>query len=764
MNNSGICSSLCLFGALSFISLGAISPVEAATFTYPLNDTGFSGFISTSCDDCTLNASNITAWSISAGGVTVSSTDPGAQVVVPAGDNDFGAHPNGVTFSFEGPFGSFTFQTASASIFFQDDEGDNVGFGPGFGDIGACTSSGCSPVNVGQGLEQISSLATPFVGAVTYKFAGTVTAASGMYSGAGASVTGTYIFDLNAGNGVLPVPFTTPWTDFSSNSSPQVLGSTLTSGSVVFTDAASVSNNTSVAGAAATGATVPSEYLANDTEFSNSTNSVKHSLQLLGGTGAQAPFDSNGLPLFANATAGATGSLTAFSGSTVVGQLNYKLTSIGPETTAVSLSPAVLSFPSTAVDASALLTATLTNNSDAVLNITSITLTGDKNDFQIFSSSCGSTLTVQASCTLQISFGPLSTGAKQAMLTVVDSASDSPQTIAMTGTATPAPMLNFSASALTFPLQQVGTVSAAKAVNLTNTGTVPVAITSVSIFQNGNDFLLKNACVASLPAGHSCTVFVTYAPTIAGLNTAALEFNDNSNNQQGFVSLTGNATNSIAGMPDAVLSTKSLAFASQTVGTASAAQVVVLTNANTGTASLNLSSASITGAQANEFSLQNACVASLAPNRSCALFVTFKPVAAGAASASLTIADNATGSPQSVALTATAAAASAPTATLNTTLLGFGNQAVGTASAGKAVVLTNNGNADLNLSSVSIAGPEANNFVLRDACVASLPAGHNCALFVTFKPSTTGTIAASLTIVDNATGSTQSVALIGTGD
>jgi hypothetical protein len=74
---------------------------------------------------------------------------------------------------------------------------------------------------------------------------------------------------------------------------------------------------------------------------------------------------------------------------------------------------------------------------------------------------------------------------------------------------------------------------------------------------------------------------------------------------------------------------------------------------NSGTAPLLISSIALAGSQADDFTLQNACVPSLAVGQHCAVFVTFNPVAAGAISASVVITDNAQGSPQSVALTGT---------------------------------------------------------------------------------------------------------------
>jgi hypothetical protein len=70
---------------------------------------------------------------------------------------------------------------------------------------------------------------------------------------------------------------------------------------------------------------------------------------------------------------------------------------------------------------------------------------------------------------------------------------------------------------------------------------------------------------------------------------------------------------------------------------------------------LTLTSETITGANATSF-LKSAttCGTSLAVAATCTVSVEFKPTAAGAMTASLSIADNATGSPQSVTLTGVA--------------------------------------------------------------------------------------------------------------
>lgn len=96
--------------------------------------------------------------------------------------------------------------------------------------------------------------------------------------------------------------------------------------------------------------------------------------------------------------------------------------------------------------------------------------------------------------------------------------------------------------------------------------------------------------------------------------------------------------------PMASLSPASLTFSSETIGSTSPAQTVTL--ANTGNASLSVASISATG----DFAQTNSCAASLAAGASCAIQVSFTPTSTGTRTGSLTVTDDASGSPQSVAL------------------------------------------------------------------------------------------------------------------
>ena len=214
----------------------------------------------------------------------------------------------------------------------------------------------------------------------------------------------------------------------------------------------------------------------------------------------------------------------------------------------------------------------------------------------------------------------------------------------------------------------------------------------------------------------------------------------------------------VSGSPAASLSPTSLTFPSQTVGTTSAAQAVTLSNS--GSAALSITSIAVTGTNSGDFGQTNNCGSSLAAGSSCAINVTFTPAATGTRSATLTVTDNASNSPQTASLTGPGVSSSGtPTATLSPTSLTFGNQTVGTSSPAQSVTLSNSGSAALSISSFAITGDfgQANN------CGSSLAAGSSCTINVTFTPTAAGTRNGTLTITDNASNGPQTVSLTGTG-
>jgi hypothetical protein len=208
--------------------------------------------------------------------------------------------------------------------------------------------------------------------------------------------------------------------------------------------------------------------------------------------------------------------------------------------------------------------------------------------------------------------------------------------------------------------------------------------------------------------------------------------------------------------PAVSFSPTSLSLGSQIVSTTSPTQSITLTN--TGNASLTISGITLAGTNPGDFHQTNSCGSSLAAGSSCSITVSFTPSASGARSATVSVSDNATGSPQTAGLSGTGVV-SAPAAALSPTSLTFASQAQGTTSTSQAVTLTNSGNAALSISTISTSG----DFAQANNCGTSLAAGSHCAINVTFTPTAGGTRTGTLSATDNAGGSPQSATLTGTG-
>ena len=272
---------------------------------------------------------------------------------------------------------------------------------------------------------------------------------------------------------------------------------------------------------------------------------------------------------------------------------------------------------------------------------------------------------------------------------------------ALSGTGTAA-VASLSPSSLTFASQAVGATSAAQTVALNNTGNSALSITSVALTgTNASDFAQSNNCGSSVAAAAQCTINVTFKPTASGTRTAAVTLTDNATGSPQTVSVTGTGTAAVAS-----LSPTSLTFASQAVGATSAAQTITLNN--TGNAALSITSLALTGTNASDFAQTNTCGSqSLAAGANCTISVKFTPSASGSRTASVSITDNASGSPQTVSLSGTGTAA---LVSLSPTSLAFGNQPIDVTSSAQTVTLSNTGNATLSITSLALTGTNASDF------------------------------------------------------
>ena len=173
------------------------------------------------------------------------------------------------------------------------------------------------------------------------------------------------------------------------------------------------------------------------------------------------------------------------------------------------------------------------------------------------------------------------------------------------------------------------------------------------------------------------------------------------------------------------------------VATGNTSQVATLTVQVSYATAVSFSNASLSGANSADFSIgANSCAGTVAASKSCSISVTFTPSAAAGTveSATLSIADSAANSPQTIALSGTSIAP----VTLSPTSVGFGSEAIGNTSANHTVTLTNLRSSAINLS-VAIVGPRAADFALNGGtCTSSLAASGSCTVIVTFTPQRSG--------------------------
>ena len=216
------------------------------------------------------------------------------------------------------------------------------------------------------------------------------------------------------------------------------------------------------------------------------------------------------------------------------------------------------------------------------------------------------------------------------------------------------PTLAVVPTSLDFGTQPVGVASTPQTVTVTNNNSATVTFSSIAISgTNSTDFSkATDTCSPSgVAAGAQCTVSVTFTPSAPPtLNeVATLVFTGSDVNSPQNVSLSGSGSPSAPGVG---LAPTTLAFGNQFINTTSAAQTVTLTN--TGNAALTISSIAASGDFAETSTGATACPISpttLAAGANCMISVTFTPTVAGARTGTLTITDNAGGSPQTVSLT-----------------------------------------------------------------------------------------------------------------
>lgn len=210
--------------------------------------------------------------------------------------------------------------------------------------------------------------------------------------------------------------------------------------------------------------------------------------------------------------------------------------------------------------------------------------------------------------------------------------------------------LLLSSGSVTFGNQVVGSASGVLTETLTNGAAVGMLISSIVVDtsnqpSNPGEFTQSSTtCGSTLASGASCTVNLTFTPSQTGPRAAVLTITDDTAGSPQSVVLSGVGLSSGA---NATLSTDSVPFGTELVGTTSPATTVSLSNY--GTAALNVGNVSATSG----FAEANDCVGTLPSLSSCTISVTFTPGGAIGVTGTLSISDDAPGATQTVNLSGT---------------------------------------------------------------------------------------------------------------
>jgi len=319
-------------------------------------------------------------------------------------------------------------------------------------------------------------------------------------------------------------------------------------------------------------------------------------------------------------------------------------------------------------------------------------------------------------------------------------------------------IMSYTLSPASLPFHSLLNVqSAAQKVTVSNTGTLPLPISSITIGGTNNlQFAQTNNCGAGLAVGASCTVNVTFKPTWSNALPMSATLNLNVPSPAGSKSVTLSGTIDVMSY---TIAPASLAFHSL-LNVQSATQTVTVSN--TGNIPLPINSITIGGANNLQFSQTNNCGTSLAVGASCTVNLTFKPTWLNASQMSATLNINvaAPAVSKAVALTGTL------DYTLSPATLPVFVTPLNVPSAVKNVTVTNTTGAVLTINSISLTGTNPGQFSLTNNCGSSLAVGASCVIGVTFRPTWANPVsnAAMLNVNVAAPAISKTISLAGTLD
>jgi len=329
------------------------------------------------------------------------------------------------------------------------------------------------------------------------------------------------------------------------------------------------------------------------------------------------------------------------------------LTGLG---SAISLAGAPLAFGNETVKVkSAAKSVTVTNNGTTAITMGAVTST-NTTDYAISANTCpasGASLAAKATCTISVTFDPLSTGAKRGAIVVNDSDPSSPQLIGLSGTG--ASSVGLSPTSIAFPSTAVGVSSGAAKITLTNStganitlGATPITLTGPFVNNTGG-----TTCTADLIIANTgtCVVSVQFHPTAVGFAMGSVAVSNSDPTSPQSVALQGYGTG-------VKFTPGSISFGTVTRGSQVSSTATIT---NVGTTPVFFTGGEISGGSSADFSVNygngapcgNNANSPLLPGKTCQITLYFIPSKVGSENATYKVFDNSVGSPQTLPLAGT---------------------------------------------------------------------------------------------------------------
>jgi hypothetical protein len=313
-----------------------------------------------------------------------------------------------------------------------------------------------------------------------------------------------------------------------------------------------------------------------------------------------------------------------------IGSGQVPLNGTGQIASQVQASPLELDFATVIISKPFTQPLKLTNTTANAISITAISFSlPDYTE----TDDCSGQVPANNFCTVQIAFNPQQVGPRKANISISFGGGVLGQVVTLTGTGvTP---LDPQPLSIDFGATPVGITSASQNVILGNgrQGTPQPYTLAIT----GDFSFNPNSCPNPMPGFTGCALPVVFSPKSPGPQQGTLTVSYPGITVQSVIALKGSGIQPGISLPGSV------AFGNQLLGT-SATQTVMLESS--GTAPLNIASISTTG----DFTQTNNCGSSVAAGSSCLVTIQFAPSATGSRIGTLSVSDNAPGSPHTTAL------------------------------------------------------------------------------------------------------------------